>query len=133
MGWSAAAILTFSPCTPEAGPVELVKKSGTGTGCNHSIFLVYEAIILKIFCDEHLLPLVLKALLFSLLTFFFLLMRAKDESMFANFKQYGLSSRYGDVIACDFSLSPWRTELRQATGTVTTNIYLLDGPGTVGA
>jgi hypothetical protein len=33
--------------------------------------------------------------------------------MIANFMQYGLSGRYGDVIACDFSLSPWRTELRQ--------------------
>jgi hypothetical protein len=33
--------------------------------------------------------------------------------MVANFTQYGLSGHYGDVIACDFSQSPWRTELRQ--------------------
>jgi len=37
--------------------------------------------------------------------------RAVDESMSANFEQYGLTDRYGDVIACDFSRSPWREDL----------------------
>ena len=31
-----------------------------------------------------------------------------DESMVANFSQYGLSSKYLGVIAADFCLSPWR-------------------------
>ena len=35
-------------------------------------------------------------------------MRAVDESMVANFSQYGLSSKYLGVIAADFCLSPWR-------------------------
>ena len=34
--------------------------------------------------------------------------RAVDESMVANFSQYGLSSKYLGVIAADFCLSPWR-------------------------
>jgi len=34
--------------------------------------------------------------------------RAVDESMVANFEQYGLASRYLGVIAGDFSQSPWR-------------------------
>jgi len=36
--------------------------------------------------------------------------RAEDESMVANFEQYGLSSRYLGVIAGDFSKSPWREQ-----------------------
>lgn len=35
--------------------------------------------------------------------------RNEDESMIANFQQYGLTSQYGDVIACDFSKSFWRS------------------------
>ncbi|XP_023327823.1 tRNA (guanine(10)-N2)-methyltransferase homolog [Eurytemora carolleeae] len=38
--------------------------------------------------------------------------RGEDESMIANFEQYGLTSSYGDVIACDFSKSPWRQDLK---------------------
>jgi len=34
--------------------------------------------------------------------------RAEDESMVANFEQYGLTSQYLGVIAGDFSKSPWR-------------------------
>jgi len=36
--------------------------------------------------------------------------RAKDESMLANFEQYGLTSQYLGVIAGDFSQSPWRDQ-----------------------
>merc|ERR1719186_565059 len=36
--------------------------------------------------------------------------RAEDESMLANFEQYGLTSRYLGVIAGDFSQSPWRDQ-----------------------
>ena len=36
--------------------------------------------------------------------------RAEDESMLANFEQYGLTSRYLGVIAGDFSQSPWREQ-----------------------
>jgi len=36
--------------------------------------------------------------------------RANDESMKANFEQYGLTSCYLGVIAGDFSLSPWRDQ-----------------------
>jgi len=38
--------------------------------------------------------------------------RGDDESMVANFRQYGLTGHYGDVIACDFSKSPWRPALQ---------------------
>ncbi len=33
--------------------------------------------------------------------------RAHDESMRANFEQYGLADRYLDVVACDSSRPPW--------------------------
>eukprot|EP00092_Neocalanus_flemingeri_P020783 GFUD01022519.1.p1 GENE.GFUD01022519.1~~GFUD01022519.1.p1 ORF type:complete len:464 (+),score=144.27 GFUD01022519.1:285-1676(+) len=36
--------------------------------------------------------------------------RAEDESMVANFEQYGLTSQYLGVIAGDFSQSPWRDQ-----------------------
>ena len=36
--------------------------------------------------------------------------RAEDESMVANFDQYGLTSHYLGVIAGDFSASPWRED-----------------------
>ena len=36
--------------------------------------------------------------------------RAKDESMLANFEQYGLTSQYLGVIAGDASQSPWREQ-----------------------
>ena len=36
--------------------------------------------------------------------------RAKDESMLANFEQYGLTDRYLGVIASDFSICPLRVE-----------------------
>ena len=34
--------------------------------------------------------------------------RGQDESMVANFEQYGLTDRYLGVIASDFSIQPWR-------------------------
>ena len=36
--------------------------------------------------------------------------RAKDESLLANFEQYDLASQYLGVITGDFSLSPWRDQ-----------------------
>jgi len=38
--------------------------------------------------------------------------RAVDESMEINFKEYGLSAWYGDVIVGDFSKPCWRTDLK---------------------
>jgi tRNA (guanine10-N2)-methyltransferase len=34
--------------------------------------------------------------------------RALDESLLANFEQYGLESRYLGVAVCDAALPPWR-------------------------
>lgn len=38
--------------------------------------------------------------------------RAEDESMEINFKEYGLSAWYGDVIVGDFSKPSWRSDLK---------------------
>ena len=37
--------------------------------------------------------------------------RAADESIIQNFIDYELSHCFGDVIACDFSKSPWRSSV----------------------
>eukprot|EP00092_Neocalanus_flemingeri_P037247 GFUD01040564.1.p1 GENE.GFUD01040564.1~~GFUD01040564.1.p1 ORF type:complete len:475 (+),score=188.80 GFUD01040564.1:50-1426(+) len=34
--------------------------------------------------------------------------RARGESLVANFEQYGLASKFGGVVVADFSQSPWR-------------------------